>query len=77
MLVLDFLRWMFFSWSGAVYRGKESLGIQAHTIYMAAKRPLIKERCKYCGTVYWSYTKGNKYCGTFRCFRKVIRALPT
>jgi hypothetical protein len=72
MIVFDFLRWVF-SNSGACRRGHEAVDPQLMLAYAAAKHPLVRRKCKYCGATYWAFTKGNKYCGSFACFRKAFR----
>jgi hypothetical protein len=74
-LVIDWLHWVFFSWHGAMARGRENVDAQVQLAFLATHRPLIKQHCEYCNVVYWAYTKGNKYCGAFKCFRKVIHAV--
>ncbi len=67
-----FLRWIF-SNSGVVQGsvGKTQMAPKVMLIYMMSKHPLVMEKCPCCKTVYWAFTKGNKYCGQFSCFRRI------
>jgi len=71
-IVWLFLRWVF-SNSGAVQgsRGKTQMDPKVMLTYTMGKHPLVMKRCHYCKTVYWAFTKGNKYCGQFACFRRM------
>lgn len=66
------LRWLF-SNSGALRgsRGKTQIDGQTMLLYVMGKHPLIMKRCPYCKVDYWAFTKGNKYCGQFACFRRM------
>ncbi len=67
-----FLRWVF-SNSGAIQGSRGSTNIDPKTslIYMAGNHPLEMKKCHYCKIIYWAFTKGNKYCGQFACFKRM------
>lgn len=69
--------WLWLCWlfsnSGAMRgsRGKSQVNSQTALMYTMGKHSLVKKKCPYCGTVYWAFTKGNKYCGQFACFKRM------
>lgn len=74
LVILDFIRWTFFSWHGAMGRGREHLDPQIQLGFTVVKHPLLKRHCTYCKVVYWTYKDKNKYCGRFSCFRRMIHS---
>lgn len=75
MIIWMWLRWLF-SNSGAIRgsRCKETVDSQTMLTYTMGKHPLVKKKCRYCGEVYWAFTKGNKYCGQFACFKSLYES---
>lgn len=71
-LVRLWLKW-FFSSSGALRgsRGKTQIDGRTEFIYITGKHPLVDKKCRYCKVTYWAFTKGNKYCGQFACFKRM------
>ncbi len=69
--------WLWFRWlfsnSGVVHGsiGKTQARGQTLLIYAMAKHSLEMKSCRYCKVVYWSFTKSNRYCGRFACFRRL------
>ena len=68
MIVWDFLCWLF-SNSGALRGAPDA---QSQYIFARAKRPVMHRTCPYCKREYWAFTRGNKYCGSFGCFRRML-----
>lgn len=67
--MIAFLRWLF-SNSGAI-RGVPD--IRSQYAFARVRHPMVMKRCPYCDREYWAFTKGNKYCGSFRCFKLMLR----
>ena len=69
-IVRLWLKWLC-SNSGALRGSRDKTQIDGQTmlIYVMGKHPLIMKECPYCEVDYWAFTKGNKYCGRFKCFK--------
>jgi len=74
-IVWLWLRWLF-SNSGAVRgsRGRAVMDSYVSFAYTMGKHPLVGKTCPYCKVTYWAFTKGNKYCGQFACFRRMYES---
>ncbi len=74
-IVWLWLRWVF-SNSGVLRgsRGKTQIASQTELLYVMGKHPLVDKICPYCKVIYWTFTKGNKYCGRFACFRRMYES---
>ena len=63
-VIFDWLRW-FFSNSGAIARGKETIDPQTSLIYTMARHPLTQKVCPYCdgiGKMELDDTADNEEC---------------